>query len=111
MYLSAPTGYICIFAHLFVESNFKFPHICENFQNGRPSNSCIDVMQLPNGKECLFTDTVGFIQKLPTQLVCSFDPCFELYLPLIVEYSIIIWLTCFEYFEGELIVRLQAFSN
>jgi GTP-binding protein HflX len=26
-------------------------------------------VELPNGKECLFTDTVGFIQKLPTQLV------------------------------------------
>ncbi|CAI7882844.1 unnamed protein product [Closterium sp. NIES-54] len=27
--------------------------------------------QLPNGKECLLTDTVGFIQKLPTQLVSA----------------------------------------
>jgi GTP-binding protein HflX len=26
-------------------------------------------VNLPNGKETLFTDTVGFIQKLPTQLV------------------------------------------
>jgi GTP-binding protein HflX len=26
-------------------------------------------VELPNGKESLFTDTVGFIQKLPTQLV------------------------------------------
>eukprot|EP00897_Mesotaenium_endlicherianum_P000465 jgi/Mesen1/10419/ME000818S09894 len=28
-------------------------------------------VELPNGKESLFTDTVGFIQKLPTQLVCG----------------------------------------
>ncbi|GBG91655.1 hypothetical protein CBR_g52691 [Chara braunii] len=26
-------------------------------------------LELPSGKESLFTDTVGFIQKLPTQLV------------------------------------------
>ncbi|XP_024537700.1 uncharacterized protein LOC9629695 [Selaginella moellendorffii] len=34
-------------------------------------------VQLPNGKECLFTDTVGFIQKLPTQLVAAFRATLE----------------------------------
>ena len=29
---------------------------------------------LPGGKEVLFTDTVGFIQKLPTKLVSAFQP-------------------------------------
>ncbi|CAI5987981.1 unnamed protein product [Closterium sp. NIES-65] len=33
--------------------------------------------QLPNGKECLLTDTVGFIQKLPTQLVAAFRATLE----------------------------------
>lgn len=32
---------------------------------------------LPSGKEVLFTDTVGFIQKLPTQLVASFRATLE----------------------------------
>ncbi|KAI5054181.1 hypothetical protein GOP47_0030926, partial [Adiantum capillus-veneris] len=32
---------------------------------------------LPNGNECLLTDTVGFIQKLPTQLVASFRATLE----------------------------------
>ncbi|KAL2609080.1 hypothetical protein R1flu_027653 [Riccia fluitans] len=34
-------------------------------------------VQLSNGKECLFTDTVGFIQKLPTQLVAAFRATLE----------------------------------
>ncbi|BFI41641.1 GTPase [Marchantia polymorpha subsp. ruderalis] len=34
-------------------------------------------VQLPSGKECLFTDTVGFIQKLPTQLVAAFRATLE----------------------------------
>ncbi|MFQ6015949.1 MAG: GTPase HflX [Anaerolineae bacterium] len=32
---------------------------------------------LPSGREVLFTDTVGFIQKLPTQLVASFRATLE----------------------------------
>lgn len=32
---------------------------------------------LPSGKEALFTDTVGFIQKLPTQLVAAFRATLE----------------------------------
>lgn len=32
---------------------------------------------LPSGKEVLFTDTVGFIQKLPTQLVAAFRATME----------------------------------
>eukprot|EP00252_Welwitschia_mirabilis_P002883 TRINITY_DN128_c0_g1_i10.p1 TRINITY_DN128_c0_g1~~TRINITY_DN128_c0_g1_i10.p1 ORF type:complete len:460 (-),score=98.75 TRINITY_DN128_c0_g1_i10:369-1748(-) len=34
-------------------------------------------MELRNGKECLLTDTVGFIQKLPTQLVAAFRATLE----------------------------------
>ncbi len=34
-------------------------------------------MALPSGKEVLFTDTVGFIQKLPTQLVAAFHATLE----------------------------------
>ncbi len=34
-------------------------------------------VQLPSGKEALFTDTVGFIQKLPTQLVAAFRATLE----------------------------------
>ncbi|KAG6552282.1 hypothetical protein Mapa_006135 [Marchantia paleacea] len=34
-------------------------------------------VQLPSGKDCLFTDTVGFIQKLPTQLVAAFRATLE----------------------------------
>jgi GTPase len=34
-------------------------------------------VNLPGGKEVLFTDTVGFIQKLPTQLVASFRATLE----------------------------------
>jgi GTP-binding protein HflX len=34
-------------------------------------------MALPSGKEALLTDTVGFIQKLPTQLVASFRATLE----------------------------------
>lgn len=34
-------------------------------------------MELPDGKECLLTDTVGFIQKLPTQLVAAFRATLE----------------------------------
>jgi len=34
-------------------------------------------VSLPSGKEALFTDTVGFIQKLPTQLVASFRATLE----------------------------------
>lgn len=33
--------------------------------------------KLPNGKEVLFSDTVGFIQKLPTQLVAAFRATLE----------------------------------
>jgi GTP-binding protein HflX len=33
--------------------------------------------QLPGGREALFTDTVGFIQKLPTQLVAAFRATLE----------------------------------
>jgi GTP-binding protein HflX len=32
---------------------------------------------LPNGSEALFTDTVGFIQKLPTELVAAFRATLE----------------------------------
>ncbi|MBI3287635.1 MAG: GTPase HflX, partial [Chloroflexi bacterium] len=34
-------------------------------------------VQLPDGREALFTDTVGFIQKLPTQLVAAFRATLE----------------------------------
>lgn len=34
-------------------------------------------IELPSGNECLMTDTVGFIQKLPTQLVASFRATLE----------------------------------
>eukprot|EP00271_Cylindrocystis_brebissonii_P011904 TRINITY_DN29918_c0_g1_i1.p1 TRINITY_DN29918_c0_g1~~TRINITY_DN29918_c0_g1_i1.p1 ORF type:complete len:841 (+),score=137.98 TRINITY_DN29918_c0_g1_i1:3327-5849(+) len=34
-------------------------------------------VELPGGKACLFTDTVGFIQKLPTQLVAAFRATLE----------------------------------
>lgn len=34
-------------------------------------------MELANGMECLLTDTVGFIQKLPTQLVAAFRATLE----------------------------------
>jgi len=34
-------------------------------------------IQLPSGKDCLLTDTVGFIQKLPTQLVAAFRATLE----------------------------------
>ncbi len=34
-------------------------------------------VRLPGGSEALFTDTVGFIQKLPTQLVASFRATLE----------------------------------
>jgi GTP-binding protein HflX len=34
-------------------------------------------VELPAGKEILFTDTVGFIQKLPTQLVAAFHATLE----------------------------------
>lgn len=33
--------------------------------------------KLPEGREALFTDTVGFIQKLPTQLVAAFRATLE----------------------------------
>ncbi len=32
---------------------------------------------LPNGRTALFTDTVGFIQKLPTQLIAAFQATLE----------------------------------
>jgi GTP-binding protein HflX len=34
-------------------------------------------VELPGDTECLFTDTVGFIQKLPTQLVAAFRATLE----------------------------------
>ena len=34
-------------------------------------------VRLPGGREALFTDTVGFIQKLPTALVASFRATLE----------------------------------
>ncbi len=34
-------------------------------------------VELPGGYQALFTDTVGFIQKLPTQLVASFQATLE----------------------------------
>ena len=34
-------------------------------------------VQLPSGHQALFTDTVGFIQKLPTQLVAAFRATLE----------------------------------
>lgn len=34
-------------------------------------------VSLPSGKEALFTDTVGFIQKLPTELVAAFRATLE----------------------------------
>jgi len=34
-------------------------------------------VRLPRGHECIFTDTVGFIQKLPTQLVAAFRATLE----------------------------------
>jgi len=39
-----------------------------------PTTRCVP---LPSGKEVLFTDTVGFIQKLPTQLVAAFRATLE----------------------------------
>ena len=40
-------------------------------------------VELPGGKGILFTDTVGFIQKLPTQarLSCSLSSCRCFWLP------------------------------
>ncbi len=34
-------------------------------------------VNLPNSRVCLFTDTVGFIQKLPTQLIAAFRATLE----------------------------------
>ncbi len=34
-------------------------------------------VQLPSGQEALFTDTVGFIEKLPTQLIAAFRATLE----------------------------------
>jgi GTP-binding protein HflX len=34
-------------------------------------------VQMPSGREALFTDTVGFIQKLPTQIVAAFRATLE----------------------------------
>lgn len=34
-------------------------------------------VRLPGGRYCLFTDTVGFIQKLPTQLIAAFRSTLE----------------------------------
>ncbi|MEX0786321.1 MAG: GTPase, partial [Dehalococcoidia bacterium] len=34
-------------------------------------------VRLPSGREVLLTDTVGFIQKLPTQLVAAFQATLE----------------------------------
>jgi GTPase len=34
-------------------------------------------VKMPNGSEALFTDTVGFIQKLPTELVAAFRATLE----------------------------------
>ena len=34
-------------------------------------------VNLPDGHTCLFTDTVGFIQKLPTQLIAAFRATLE----------------------------------
>src|SRR5690606_18644560 len=34
-------------------------------------------VKLPGGREALFTDTVGFIQKLPTQIVAAFRATLE----------------------------------
>lgn len=34
-------------------------------------------VKMPNGREVLFTDTVGFIQKLPTQIVTAFRATLE----------------------------------
>ncbi len=34
-------------------------------------------VNLPNNNTCLFTDTVGFIQKLPTQLIAAFRATLE----------------------------------
>src|SRR5205085_3602346 len=34
-------------------------------------------LQLPDGQEVLMTDTVGFIQRLPTQLVAAFRATLE----------------------------------
>jgi GTP-binding protein HflX len=39
-----------------------------------PTTRCVS---LPGGREILFTDTVGFIQKLPTQLVAAFRATLE----------------------------------
>src|SRR5439155_21256248 len=35
------------------------------------------LVRLPNRREVLFTDTVGFIQKLPTDLVAAFKATLE----------------------------------
>jgi GTP-binding protein HflX len=35
------------------------------------------VVEMPGGREMLFTDTVGFIQKLPTQIVAAFRATLE----------------------------------
>ncbi|MDT8305896.1 MAG: GTPase, partial [Anaerolineae bacterium] len=34
-------------------------------------------VKMPSGREALFTDTVGFIQKLPTQIVAAFRATLE----------------------------------
>jgi predicted GTPase len=38
---------------------------------------CVPFGQMQNGKEFLLTDTVGFIQKLPTTLVAAFRATLE----------------------------------
>ena len=50
---------------------------CAYSERGESSlPSCVTV-RLPSGSEALFTDTVGFIQKLPTQLVAAFRATLE----------------------------------
>lgn len=59
-------------------------------------------VRLPGGRFCLFTDTVGFIQKLPTQLVAAFRSTLEE----IIEADLLIHLidvshyNAFEHFES-----------
>lgn len=59
-------------------------------------------VRLPGGRYCLFTDTVGFIQKLPTQLIAAFRSTLEE----IVEADLLIHLidvahyNAFEQFES-----------
>eukprot|EP00961_Rhodomonas_salina_P145134 1953313-Rhodomonas_salina.1 len=53
-----------------------YPQDCASRSTCR-SSSDVGPMLVPGGKEILMTDTVGFIQKLPTKLVSSFKSTLE----------------------------------